>query len=348
MRILVAYPGHAIATIDVAIGYEAALRELGYDVAVYNYHDSLVFYQHAMRYWEAINPSFSYSEEDWLRLASEMLVLEVVRTVPDVVLMFCGFATHKSAFELIGRNMRIPIALVLTESPYLDENQRVLLEQGYVALAFCNEKNSVGYLGENRSGVPVVYLPHSYNPERHHPAPAEDGYTSDVFFCGTMYQERQDIIAQIDRGGIDLRVIGPRLGDNQVEGGIDNEELTKWYHGTKVGLNIHRTSCGVFDDRLLHIPEGIAYSLGPRAYELAGCGAFQLCDDSRGELREVFGDSVPAYNTAGELNDLIKKYLADDVARRELARLQHEAVEPCTFRARAEAILLPAITAEVL
>jgi len=343
VRIFLIYPGHTISTIDVAIGYERALRELGHEVLAYNYHDSLAFYGEALEYWKQKNPRFDPSQAEWLRISSEMAVVEAVRFVPQVVIIVCGFALHRSAFDLLGRNLCLPLVLILTESPYVDPDQRQIVEKGHIRLAFTNERRSVEYLAANEAGAPVVYLPHSYDPARHFPQAVGQEYRSDVFFCGTMYEERRQLLEGVDWTGIDVRIVGPELGDGEVQGGLANEELARFYCGTKLALNMHRTSCGVFDERLRHIEDGAAWSLGPRAYEIAACGAFQVCDDSRGELRIVFGDAVPTYRTAEDLEWLIRMYLADEVARVELARRQRERVQPCTFRARAEAILLPMI-----
>jgi len=358
MRFFLIYPGHKIATIDIAIGYEQALRDLGHEVLAYNYHNSLTFYNHALDYWQKKNPAFTYDMEDWLRISSEQAVLEALRFARDgadfVVLAVCGFAFHREAFLMLAKALGLPVVLILTESPYADmrigttPGQIDMIQQSGIELAFTNERNSVRYLSENKTEVPIVYLPHSYDPERHNPQPPEDGYTSDVFFCGTRYQEREALFDGVDWTDIDARIIGAELVDREVKGGLDNAEVVKYYHGTKVALNIHRTTCGVFDERLVHVQDGQAWSLGPRAYEIAACGAFQISDDSRGELFDVFGDTVPTYRTAEECEALIRRYLADETARKELARQQHEAVEPCSFRARAEAILLPAIQAEVM
>jgi spore maturation protein CgeB len=133
-------------------------------------------------------------------------------------------------------------------------------------------------------------------------------------------------------------------GANRIEGGMANEELAKFYNGAKISLNIHRTSKGVWDDRLQHIEGNEAWSLGPRAFEIAACGGFQISDDTRGELFEVFYDFVPTFETAEEMEHLIREYLADDEARQRVGMEQFRAVQPCSFRHRAEEILLPLLS----
>lgn len=347
MRILLIYPGHGFSTIDVARGYEAALRELGHKVRAYNYHNSLVFYQSALEFWAKRNKHFQYDDSDWLRLSSEMVTLEAIRFVPDVVLIVCGFALHKSAFDLLAVNLALPLVIILTESPYLDKDQRDLCDKANIGLAFTNERKSVRYLS---GAVPTVYLPHSYDPERHKPRSRRgepmqiDGhYQSDVFFCGTMYEERQQLFDAVNWEGIDSHIVGPVIGNREITGGMSNTELVKYYNATKIALNMHRTTVGCFDERIRHIEDGTAWSIGPRAYEIAGCGAFQICDASRGELQEVFGNTVPTFRDGEEMERLMRTYLADEVARLELAQEQRERVKPCSFLARARDILVPTI-----
>ena len=51
MRILLIYPGHSHSTIDIAIGYERAFRELGHVVEAFDYHHHIAFYTTAISYW---------------------------------------------------------------------------------------------------------------------------------------------------------------------------------------------------------------------------------------------------------------------------------------------------------
>ena len=84
---------------------------------------------------------------------------------------------------------------------------------------------------------------------------------------------------------------------------MSNAETVKLYQRARVALNLHRTDTmdqaeaakaikrgkrrGVLGTKPM---TGEAYSIGPRAYELAACGAFQICDDTRPELRAAAWD----------------------------------------------------------
>jgi len=169
-----------------------------------------------------------------------------------------------------------------------------------------------------------------------------------VFFCGTGFPERTELFEEVEWGGVDFRLFGNHwdIGPNHAlflnyrPGTLDNEEVVKWYSNSKISLNSHRLS--KMGDFLERVPGGAkiakAWSLGPRAYEIAACGGFQLCDDHRPELKEVFGDTVATYpwGDAVALQDRIAYYLEHEEERKEMARAARERVEPCIFVNRAK------------
>ena len=63
----------------------------------------------------------------------------------------------------------------------------------------------------------------------------------------------------------------------------------------------------------------------------------------RPELAEVFGESVPAFHDATDLQSEIEYYLAHDDVRRDMANEAYQRVQHCTFENRAREILIPAI-----
>ena len=117
---------------------------------------------------------------------------------------------------------------------------------------------------------------------------------------------------------------------------VENQTTAKLYRGSKIGISMHRTerfyrTGGVIDPNE-------AYSLGPRAFELAACGLFQL-SDPRPELVDVFEDSVPTFETPDDLGRLVRHYLKHDGEREALAKQNLEAVQGHTFEARARQML---------
>jgi spore maturation protein CgeB len=348
---MVTYPGHAVSTLDVAKGIHNALKRTGeHEIAHFDYHRRLAFYKEAMRHFEEINPNFNPPEDGFMALASEAIVTEVVDFVPDVVLIINGMALHRNAFHFLYR-LKIPYVFLLTESPYADNLQALAVKNSNSIGAFVNDRNSVLPVAE-MSGAPTVYLPHSFDPNVHYRRKnVAKKYRTDIFFYGTLWPERQKIIRAVEKntngykaiiGGVDPAVIKEKIEDLQI---IPNEEMTLYYNGTKIAINHNRTVKGIEPEEivnsLVHIEPGDAYSLGPRAYEIAACGAFQLSDNSRGELKEVFGDTVATYQDEDDLIAKLDYYLTHDAERQEMADAAHERVQDCTFDNRVKNIVIP-------
>ena len=322
----------------MATGYDKALRALGHTVEAFHYHKYLQFYDVALQEQAKTNPDYQRDHEDPFFLASERVALRAVDFVPDVVLVIAGGALHRRAHELIHK-LSVPIVLLLTESPYLDAFQAKIVTKGFVAATLTNDRNSVGVLREMTGGK-VEYLPHAYDPGVHYPGPGDDKLATDIFFHGTLWPEREALFAPL-RELPRAQIGGYTLDTTEMaKDVIPNPLLAELYRSTKIALNHHRMYT---ESDTAAIQDGQAYSLGPRAYEIAACGAFQLCDDTRPELREVFGDSVVTYYDAADLRRKIDYYLRRDCERVDHALRAWYAVQRCTFEDRAHNILIPVL-----
>jgi spore maturation protein CgeB len=307
MRVLIAYPGPTHSTYDVATGYDIALQKLGLVVDRFPYHNYLNFYTKSFEHWADTHDDYEFVMADVTRFASKHLVEAAVRFVPRVVLIVAGGLLHREAHDMIDR-LGIPMVLLLTESPYLDEFQVEVMKKGHLAATTTNERRSVEWLRERAPGQRVVYLPHSYNPDVHRPMSVNGDRQSDVFFHGTLWPERKELLDSIADLPYGVLVSGYTIDtENKHKHIVDNAEMAKWYSGAKVCLNHHRRFTNGYDP---DITDDQAESVGPRTYEIAACRAFQLCDDTRAELGDIFGDSVPTYSNPGDLREKIAHYLA--------------------------------------
>jgi len=348
VRILLTYPGPKYSTYDVARGYDQALRRLGHDVHAFDHHGWLRFYDVTLALWQQHDPDIDLPLTATRVLAAEHVVIEAVQVVPDVVLIVTALGMHRRAFDLMGK-LGLPTAVILTESPYEDAVQTKVLQKGHVDLAFTNERSSVDRL-EQESGVRTAYLPHAYDAARHYPREVGPEHESDLFFWGTLWPKRIELLDQVEQafkgatvGGIWPYASNRDEAERSVQNIIDNTEMPLWYSGTKIALNHHREFCTLDDDGEVYLDYGEAESIGPRAYEIAACGAFQLCDDTRAELADVFGDSVATYADADDLLGKIDYYLTHDRERRELAQEARQRVRGCAFVDRAREIIVPAL-----
>ena len=340
MRILIAYPGPTHSTYDVTAGYEKALRALGHTVYGYPYHKWLNFYGISLKHWEEVYPGYVHNSNDTALHSSEKLIIAACEFVPEVVLIVSGTVLHAHAYKLL-HNLNLPILLLLTESPYEDAVQAKIVDGGKPFHTFTNERLSVERLSVN--GASVSYLPHSYDPDVHRPMETNSEHASDVFFHGTLWAERAELFNPLQRLPYNVRFSGvsvARMKDG--EGAlIDNENMAKLYNGAAICLNHHRTTKLLAEGE--HIESGEAQSIGPRAYEIAACGAFQLCDDTRPELWEVFGHSVPTYTDAADLVTRIEYFMGQPLERRRMADLARLRVQGCTFENRVQEFIEPVL-----
>jgi spore maturation protein CgeB len=347
MRILLAWPGHSHSTWDVSDGYEKALKNLGHDVRSFDYHNRAAFYAEALHHKAEIDRGFRRRRGDALIMASESIILEAVEFVPDVVLMVHGMQLHRRAYDLLNR-LRLPVVMLLTESPYLDDWQIRIANLGNVDGLLTNDMYSVERLSDE-TDLPVAYLPHSYDPEKHRTRPKNDYYDTDIFFQGTLWPERQELFYPLAELIDDYEIhIGGIIQDEdgmvREDDLMANSEVAKYYANTKVAINQHRTIISGKNGVEEHIEDGAAYSLGPRAFEIAACGAFQLSDGTRPELHDVFNGHIPTYRDGDELLEMVKYYLDHDEEREEKAAAAKEAVQGCSFDDRARDIVMPFLT----
>lgn len=326
MRILLVDPGAEISTVDVFRGLERALVRAGVEVFTFALQARLDFAcEYLQLAWErrkghepdAPKPSGA----DVAYLACSPLLERAAWYQPDAVLSVSGMYLAPQAI-LDLRRLGYLVATLLTESPYNDDVQARIC--AFSSLVFTNERASL--LALRRINPETHYLPHAYDAERHRWGMPRSSHVAshDVVFVGSGFAERRELLSAVDWRGIDLGLYGfwgpaanpaeaPTEGPlaPYVRGGpVDNAVATALYRRAKIGLNLYRSS--VSWDGGERVTGG--ESLNPRAYELAACGAFTI-SEHRPEVTEKFGDLVPTFRTAAELETLLRRYLADGGSR---------------------------------
>ncbi len=340
MRIVVVEPASSFSTADVADGLCAGLRAQGCEVLRYPLSDTLAVACTLHSLGLAHAPLVA-AHFDPYKVASHMLTNWCYWKEPDAVIVVTGNCLPWQAVMTL-KKMGFVTAMIATESPYITTAR----EQHDAAIydhVFTNERKAVPLFTRNPPAR-VHYLAHAYNPERHTAGPVEADLVCDAFFVGTAFDERKALFAGVDWSGIDFRLWGALWGgtasaEEITDLVLDNEYAVPYYRSARINLNHHRTT-GTYGDGS-QIAPGDAESLGPRAYEIAACGGFQLCDDSRAELDDVFQGTIPTYR-AGDSADLehqIRYWLAHEDRRRELAAMQHDAVQLHSWVHRARELL---------
>ena len=344
MKILAVNPGADISISDVAVGLADAFERQGVELVRYNLSGRLEracsWLAHCYR--KARNEGTDLprpNDADIKYVASVGVIERALRHQPDWVFIVAAMYLHPDAVIML-RRAGLKVAVLFTESPYDDEQQLRLAP--YVDACWVNERSSVAKFREVNPNS--HYYQHAIDPEKHLQAAREfDVAGHDVVFVGTGFQERIDLLGAVDWTGIDLGLYGTwtlmgtrnRLRQYLRGGAIVNERTAALYRAAKIGLNLHRTSKGF--GRHQEQVEG-AESLNPRCYELAATGTF-FVSDWRPELETVFGVAVPTFQTAAELEEVVRYYLEHEDERRAIAARLPALVAGHTFDVRAREIL---------
>lgn len=339
-KILVVGSGHAFSTSDVGAGLVWGLQHAGCDVIEYPLADYLLLAEALI---EAAGKALPYEQNPSFLATAEVLGY-AIRHEPDAVIVVSGNNFHIARavlLQMLGsqRTKPMPTAILCTESPY--DEREIGHSRGF-DYVFTNERTAIQQFTRFHQPARVHYLAHAYHPARHMPGPPEPDKTSDVCFIGTGFPERQQLFGGVN--WTDLAFVQRGYGWQSWTPGDEqsitqNDDTADYYRSTKVAVNHHRTTTTL--EAGTHIAPGAAESIGPRAYEIAACGAFQLCDDSRVELRDVFGDTVPTYRAddSADLDRHVRYWLNHAGAREAAATAQHQAVTEHHWGNRANQVL---------
>jgi spore maturation protein CgeB len=180
--------------------------------------------------------------------------------------------------------------------------------------------------------APVVYLPQATDARRFRPVARQEELASEVLFVGNTRGQRRPAVDWAVEAGLPLVVYGEgwdgSLPPRFVRGShFPNERLAQLYSSADLVLNDHWP-----DMR----EQGF---ISNRIFDALASGAVVVSDRVAG-LGETFGDLVPTYSNAVELEDVIRSLLKDEERRAGISRAASALVlEQHTFAHRAERII---------
>jgi spore maturation protein CgeB len=198
--------------------------------------------------------------------------------------------------------------------PIANMGRQYMLAASYDVL-FTKEPYMVD-LFEKKLNKRTVLLAEACNPRWHKrvgcSAQEQAYYGCDINVAGNMYYYRAMVLEQLMEH--DIKIWGPsfpRWLDSSTRKFFQNkyvvlEEKAKAFQAARICLN------------LLNPTE--IYGINCRAFEIAGCGGFQMIDAKAG-LENYFqpGKEVVTFSSLKELKDKIGYYLAHDDERRQIA-----------------------------
>lgn len=277
------------------------------------------------------------------RVHPRVLSREVFKSFrPDVMLVIHGTHTPRAAVEY-ARNSGVTTVLWLVEDPYEIDHHRGRMIELYHYI-FTNERQAVTQYEHSQ----VYYLPWCCNPRVHRRVESPLEYQSDICFIGMGFPNRLKVMNELAERlpKLRYRLIGdwsqwgnvhPILLDAVQPTLANFWEIQRYYNGAKININIHRDPVDPPSGNDLGVE---ATSPNDRVFSLAGCGAFQMVDDSRPDLWDCFAKDteIVGFGSIPELAEKIHFYLRN-IKRQTIAdNAQKRAYRDHTYNRRLETI----------
>jgi spore maturation protein CgeB len=237
------------------------------------------------------------------RLRERRLLDAIFRFEPDVVLVIQGRWLSPKTVAVLRSRLKVPI-LCWYQDAIANLGRQYLLGAEYDAV-FVKDRYMQDLFSRMIRSTTFYYLPEACNPKIHRPVPLTDidreRYSCDVMIAGSLYYYRQEILRELL--AFDLRVWGSK---------------PKWLLNRLIGCHAGREAVMLEKVRAVRAARialnTLHYSeidgLNCRAFELAGCGAFQLVTH-KPVIAEHFspGIEIETFQTIEELRGKIQFYL---------------------------------------
>lgn len=183
----------------------------------------------------------------------------------------------------------------------------------------------------------TTYLPFGYDPDLYYPdtgcliSEIGGGEKEELFFAGACDRNRAELIAKIQKAGINLSIWGG-FWDRY---GIKNNGL--------LGAHKIRKEAAISMVSLLLVRKANRDGSAMRSFEIPACGACCVAEDTE-EHREMFGpdgEAVLYFRTPEELVRRVKEAFVNPELRQRLRRNAHKAItgRPNTYVDRLKTIL---------
>jgi spore maturation protein CgeB len=249
------------------------------------------------------------------RLIERRLLNRAERFSPDLVLVLMG--NHLSPKTVARLRQRVKAPIVCWCQDHLGTMGRQYLLGAEYDAVFLKDRYMHELFSSMVKGTPFFYLPEACNPRVHRTLEltSEDRvrYGCDVMIFGSLYYYRQAILQRLDEfdlkrwGNVPAWMVN-RLKKSNVGPDVVLDNKAKAVRAARIALNP------------LHYAE--VNSLNCRAFELAGCGAFQLVTH-KPVLSEHFtpGVELDSFHSVDDLIDKIRHYLRHPEQAAEMARM---------------------------
>jgi spore maturation protein CgeB len=328
VKVLVVHPGAHFSVADVYNGLVKGLRANGCEVGVLNLNDRLEFYTRAYVDLDGRMVK-AFNNQAAVEMAAKGIEIVCYEWWPDIIVVVSGFYVPPLIWGVLARRPH-HVVYWATESPYEDDRQS--MPARYVDTVILNDPANLDRFRAELNPN-THYLPHSYDPDVHHPGSVVPNLSSDFAFVGTGFPSRIEFFEQVDWTGLDAVFGGnwhllepgsplmPMLLHEQ-QACLDNPDTADVYRSTKASVNLYRKE---------HSEQANAdgWAIGPREVELAACGTFFL-REPRGEGNELF-PRHPTFTDAAEFSDKLRWWLTHPKPRETACVAAQAAIADRTF-----------------
>ncbi|WP_040507543.1 CgeB family protein [Gluconobacter morbifer] len=238
---------------------------------------------------------------------------------PTIVFAIGSYLPESTYFGEVCREAKKIGAVTVfwaTEDPYeQDANYRIA--DDFDVIFSCDRWGHNFYQRDR-----VFHLPLAASPKLHY-APIDEHADKmiDVLFCGVAFTSRKDIVRNLlpVLRTLNVKIIGPGWGEFGIgfsDARIEKTQLVELYRRSKLVLNLGR-SLHFENNRFMISPS----TPGPRTFEAALAGAFQVFQEDTHEIRRYYSaDEIPVFTNRVDFERLVTKYLDDHEARLAMAR----------------------------
>lgn len=333
MRALIVDPGPNFSVADVADGWHLGLLDNGIQVQRFPTGEAMTFYERAMR-----ASDLEADGQTVARMTANSIKSTIYDWWPELIVVVSSFYMPPEFYRIL-RARGHKIVVILTESPYEDDNQLKIAKFADVVLI--NDPTNLDRFREINPNS--HYVPHAYLPDVHRKRPVQEQYRSEVCFVGTGYPSRIEFLEACDWDGIDFAIAG-NWADLEPDSPLrkfltiddsrvcceNSDETVELYSSTEMSFNIYRVEAQ-------HAALANGWAMGPREVELAACETFYLTQE-RGENRAVL-PMIPTFTDPASLSEAVRYWLPRDKQRAQIAADAHGAIQDRTFTRHAAELL---------
>ena len=286
-----------------------ALGELSVECKYHPYLTSVFGYR--------VNRFFEIAKTDygWLRTtpADRQLVKAVKAFRPNIVLVLLGNYTTPATIQKVREVTNAPI-VCWCQDAMSNLGRQYIIGSKY-DYTFSKDQTMVDLFRRYTSLKEVHYLPEACNPKIHHSitSTVDDlaRFGCEVTTVANVYYFRAEILQSLS--DFDLRIWGnvPRFNNGAIRKFCTGKPL--YLHEKVACLNSAKIVINS-----LHPTE--SDGLNARAFEVAGCGGFQIITHSNAVARHFEpGKEIETFRDLHELRDKVRYYLEHEDKRRAIA-----------------------------